>query len=68
MLFNETGLSFCFDKLYEDKERANQKGKFDLLIYQGHQKESGFEGSWYFRGFERDKKYSGDMLMVAKGN
>ncbi len=36
VLFKDDGMSICFDKLHNDRERAGQTGKWDLLIYEGH--------------------------------
>jgi len=44
LLFKDNGLSLCFDKLYNDKSAAGQTGKWDMLIYEGHQEGKIFNG------------------------
>lgn len=44
LMFKNNELSICFDKLYNDRNGAGQTGKWDLLIYEGNQTGSGFQG------------------------
>ena len=59
-------MSIIFDKLYDDREKAGQKGKWDLLIYEGDSVDGTFEGKWYYKGFEKDTDFSGTMRIVPK--
>ena len=37
LLFQNTYLSICFDKVYDDQEKAGQTGKWSVLVYEGVQ-------------------------------
>jgi len=41
-------LSICFDKVYNDQEKAGQTGKWSTLIYDGIEQGEEFVGRWYF--------------------
>ena len=64
LLFKGNGMAICFDKLYSDRRRAGQMGKFDLLIYEGYENEGVFEGDWYYKGFKKDEQFAGKMKIV----
>ncbi len=59
-------MAICFDKLYNDRKKAGQTDKWDLLVYEGYQDGNWFEGDWYYSGFKNDDKYSGKMKMIPK--
>jgi hypothetical protein len=48
LILKGSGLRICFDKLYNDRNRAGQTGKWDLLIFEGEKKGGCFEGEWYY--------------------
>lgn len=64
LLFQNSYLSICFDKVYNDREKAGQTGKWSVLVYEGVQQGEIFAGRWYFEGFEGDSEYSGEMSLV----
>ena len=57
-------MSICFDKVYDDREKAGHKGKWSALVYEGVQQGEEMRGRWYYEGFEGDSQYSGEMRMV----
>lgn len=35
MVFREDGLAIKLSKVYDDRQKAEQVGKFDVLLYEG---------------------------------
>jgi hypothetical protein len=58
-------MSVCFEKLYDDRNKAGQMGSYDLLVYEGHSNEEGFTGTWYYNGHKHDAKCSGDIKITG---
>jgi len=44
LILKGRGLRICFDKLYDDRSRAGQTGKWDLLIFEGEKNGGCLEG------------------------
>jgi hypothetical protein len=65
LILKNSGMSVCFDKLYDDRNKAGQVGSYDVLIYEGHSNEEGFGGTWYYKGYKHDTKFSGEMSITG---
>lgn len=45
------GIGLKLSKVYEDRTKAQQTGKYDILLYEGSGIVDKIEGEWSFYGF-----------------
>ena len=51
MIFKSDGLGIKLSKVYDDRLKAEQTGKYDILFYEGAGNPDRFSGEWAFHGF-----------------
>ncbi|KAM3135800.1 hypothetical protein pb186bvf_012053 [Paramecium bursaria] len=53
-----------FKKVYDDREKAGQTGKWRDLYYEGEMESQHLiKGNWFYKGFENDPIYSGTFTL-----
>ena len=63
LIFRGDGFGFKLSKVYDDRIKAEQTGKFDILLYEGGGNPDHVDGQWAFHGFETSTEYSGFWFM-----
>jgi hypothetical protein len=51
LVFKGTGIGLKLSKVYDDRTKAEQTGKYDILLYEGEGDVEKMEGNWAFYGF-----------------
>ncbi len=51
LVFKGTGIGLKLSKVYDDRTKAEQTGKYDILLYEGEGDVEKIEGNWAFYGF-----------------
>ena len=65
MLFRGNGMGFKLSKVYDNRQKAEQTGNFDILLYEGGGNPDRIEGQWAFYGHENSLQYSGFWFMAV---
>jgi hypothetical protein len=63
LVFRGSGLGLKLSKVYDNRQKAEQTGKYDILLYEGTGNPEKMKGKWSFYGFESSMKYSGSWTM-----
>lgn len=66
VIFRAEGIGFKLSKVYNDRKKAGQTEKFDILLYEGEGNPDKIEGEWAFNGYESASEFSGTWTMTAK--
>lgn len=64
LVFKGTGIGLKLSKVYDDRTKAEQTGKYDILLYEGEGDVEKVEGTWAFYGFETSTEYAGKWKML----
>lgn len=64
LIFKADGMGFRLSKVYDDRSKAEQTGKFDILLYEGAGNPDKFAGEWAFYGYESSTEYAGTWTML----
>lgn len=64
LVFRADGFGFKLSKVYEDRTKAEQTGKFDILLYEGAGNPDRVDGEWAFYGYETSTEYAGTWTMI----
>ena len=51
LVFKGSGMGLKLSKVYDDRTKAEQTGKFDILLYEGAGDPNKIDGEWAFFGF-----------------
>jgi hypothetical protein len=51
LVFKGSGMGLKLSKVYDDRTKAEQTGKFDILFYEGAGDPNKIDGEWAFYGF-----------------
>lgn len=64
LVFSGNGMGFKLSKVYDDRSKAEQTGKFDILLYEGGGNPDRMDGQWAFHGYETSTEYAGNWVMM----
>lgn len=64
LIFRADGFGFKLSKVYDDRSKAQQTGKYDILLYEGAGNPDKVVGEWAFHGFETSTEYAGTWTMM----
>ena len=64
LIYRADGLGIKLSKVYDDRQKAEQTGSFDVLLYEGVGDPNRFGGEWAFHGHESSLQYSGYWFMA----
>ena len=58
-ILTKRGPLFWMLKVYDNKEKAGQTGRWNTLIYESTSLGKKIKGKWFYENFQEDKNYSG---------
>ena len=65
MIYKADGLGIKLSKVYDNRQKAEQTGSYDILFYEGAGNPDRFSGEWAFYGHESSMQYSGFWYMAV---
>ena len=66
LVFKEKGFGVKLFKEYLNREKAGQKGKHAILMFEGEGNLDRFEGAWECNGLKDTDKHSGTWSLMFK--
>jgi hypothetical protein len=57
-------MCFKLSKVYDDRDKAGQTDKFDILLYEGIGNPEKFEGEWAYYKYKGSRDWSGTWKMM----
>jgi hypothetical protein len=66
LVFTDKGFRFKLSKVYNNRKKAGQRGRFDILFFEGDGDANRMSGSWAFYRHEAYSKYSGNWFLIKK--
>ena len=64
LVYRADGMGIKLSKVYDNRQKAEQTGKYDVLLYEGMGDPNRLSGEWAFHGFESSMEYSGYWFMA----
>ena len=65
-MFRGEGMGLKLSKVYYDRRKARQTGRFEILLFEGEGDANGMYGYWAFYGYENTNKFAGQSSLIKK--